>query len=304
MDSNSESDHGHDSEKRDAAHHVARRYEVAIRGGRMVKQRDAGLRYLPATEESKRLADLLAEQSLEPLRRALAPGREITLEDNAVLHAPSNLYEGAELVGLTLTAACSSSEMEAATLRLALRGSRQPELQAPVFLGPPEHPGPRSGKDVFAIDLMHLVEVESTLWWLAGINGGPTDRIPYAYRCAAIEWIIKAKPAPGVRTDPRHPRPGVKAEPLATSICLRCGETFRFGRVPEDGTRCHHCTKESPATRIWPDNAIAPAGRGTWWLRCEARRPDCLGAFVGRRNRLTCINCRASNISPSKRHMD
>jgi hypothetical protein len=221
------------------------------------------------TRKAWRLGEGLARDSLEPLSKALGLlGGSLTVGIRWRVQPPSELPQYAT-IGLPLLAASSPDAMEAATKMLVARAL------------PPFEPI----RDELEVRLAELIAVEDTLWQFAAEQGGPSGRIPYAFAFRALEWFWSPKVHAGGLRSP--------------TTCLRCGAFMlprgRIGGLP----LCAHCTKNSRARRQWPDHAIAPAGRGTWWLACLAE--DCSNAFVGQANFLRCPNCRLSRVSPSKR---
>jgi hypothetical protein len=139
----------------------------------------------------------------------------------------------------------------------------------------------------FSARLTRLIAIEQQLWQLAATHGGPSDRIPYAFRLRALAsfWTPNAH-APNL---------------YAYALCLRCGDLIppsTTGRPRrESPPLCAHCVKDPDSARQWPEHAVAPDGPGTWWLTCAA----CENLFVGRRQARRCPRCRSSAISPSKR---
>ncbi|MGD0713105.1 MAG: hypothetical protein ABSB24_02825 [Gaiellaceae bacterium] len=225
------------------------------------------------SKESCRLAAVLVVQSLKPLQQAFGNRGRRTLWDGSVLQAPTETGDGAGAgIGLPLLGTCSPDTLYAILAMLEAR-------TLPRF---------DQIHDNLAVRLTHYLRVEDDLWKLAADRGGPSRQIPYAYRYAATEWLWN---------------PDVHRYKDASAICLRCGLIFRPRRPPKAGApRCPNCAQERPEARRWPDHAIAPAGRGTWWLRCLAQDTDCLGAFIGFAQRKRCAKCRSSSTTPSKRH--
>lgn len=130
----------------------------------------------------------------------------------------------------------------------------------------------------------HLV-LESNLWWLAEV-GGYDQPPPYAARYEAARWLWSPEIAGVV-------------------FCLRCGSTVTYKRAGRQETsgrhrraRCSKCSRSTPDQR-WPSNAIAPAGRGTWWLHCSTK--ECPNPFVGRADTKRCPQHRLNRIAKTRR---
>jgi hypothetical protein len=134
--------------------------------------------------------------------------------------------------------------------------------------------------------LSELVLEETQLWL--------PHRIPYAFRRRMLEWLHE---------------PESHEHRLAYTVCIRCGYAWQStgdrrhrqanseGEISFTPPRCAHCTKETPAQRDWPADAIAPAGRGKWWLRCD--RGD--SVFEGQRNAKHCPRHRTAATTPRRR---
>lgn len=141
----------------------------------------------------------------------------------------------------------------------------------------------------FPARLTRLLAIEAELWKLASAYGGPSDRLPYAFRVRALGWFwTRQAHAPGAG---------------GCGLCIRCG-----GLIPPVATgrprtktepRCPTCAKDRPAARAWPDRAIAPDGVGSWWLHCSVQ--SCDRWFSAKRNRLRCDEHDSSRLTVSKR---
>jgi hypothetical protein len=125
-----------------------------------------------------------------------------------------------------------------------------------------------------------LIAQEAGLWEIAAAYGGPSPTLPFAARVRALRWWWE--PDSG-----RQP---------AETICLRCGWEMVTRAMRSGPPFCDHCRKDKTLQR---KNAIAPAERGTWWLRCSAA--GCSSAFVGRPQARRCRRHRLAGIAPSKR---
>jgi hypothetical protein len=136
-----------------------------------------------------------------------------------------------------------------------------------------EHPRLRQLLTLFIL-------VEQQQWEMAQIT------MPYSFRYRLMSWVWD-------RRAHRHQ--------LAYAICLRCGSLLARSREPPTShPLCSACAKESPAAREWPTHAVAPAERGTWWLRCDyagCTTPP----FVAKRQRRKCDQHDTSNLTASKR---
>jgi hypothetical protein len=139
-------------------------------------------------------------------------------------------------------------------------------------------------REAFSISFTELIEAEHDLWDLAWKHRGLSPSLPYAYRYRALEWLWT---------------PDASKYGNGVALCIRCGTIIRRKRAPRVDPRCPSCAKESPDARVWPDHAIAPAERGTWWLQCQAA--GCRTAFVGPKRTLRCPHCKKARITPARR---
>jgi hypothetical protein len=164
-----------------------------------------------------------------------------------------------------------------------------------VALGQPSG-GPQfheSDRRRFAQNVSLALEREHLLWEWGADPAGEDAGMPYLFRYLAI----RAWWTPETHAAPRRSDTGA---PFKTStLCLRCGELVLRGRAASKPPLCPHCSREPPAVRAWPDHAVAPAKRGTWWLRCQ--RDGCELAFHGRRDRLYCDHHVTSKLATAKR---
>lgn len=130
-----------------------------------------------------------------------------------------------------------------------------------------------------------LIQVEHSLWAQAADFGGLVDRMPYAHRLTLlfVAWHPSAHEPPG-----------------AWTLCIRCGELlYRNRRAFKTFPRCAVCMKETAKQREWPQHALAPHDRGTWFLRCQY--PNCEMAFTGPRHRKFCPEHTSSRLAPARR---
>jgi hypothetical protein len=228
------------------------------------------LRASSPSSDSGTQAAIQAAQSIGPLTTALAALGALTFGAGWTTHKPmSETPEGAG-IGLPLLGMCSTESVVAATSMLVAR-------QLPKFA--PVHTS-------LDVRLTHFLGFESLLWDLSAEYGGPTPRLPFAYRYRAIEWFWS---------------PDTHRHRDAVAICLRCGDQYHPHRPPKADSepRCPWCAKEPPKARRWPKHAVAPAERGTWWLRCQA--PDCATPFRGRAQARHCRECSTAGTTPSQR---
>jgi hypothetical protein len=137
----------------------------------------------------------------------------------------------------------------------------------------------------YARERTKLLEIEHRLWQLTARSGGPSDRLPYANRfiLTTLTWHPDAYRPPG-----------------AWTLCIRCGELLHRKRPSlQPLARCAACMKETEKQRRWPEHAIAPHARGTWFLRCQ--HPDCEAIFEGPRHRKLCDIHTSSKLPPKQR---
>jgi hypothetical protein len=232
------------------------------------------------SSEADDLAFELASRALDPLRRA-AVARDLfatvnvfDIDEgkrfNASLRADlevSQIDPGAFTLGLPLLGSICPSVLEVALERLI-----------PMRLRPQERPNRPARADL----AFHLVMTEADLWAIATRHGFPWSAMPYATRVRALRWWWE-------------PRPGREKRP---ALCVRCGELMftRALRSRSPAPLCDRCVKSPSLERR---GAIAPAGRGTWWLWCQAE--GCSNAFEGRAQARCCPRHRSSRLSPSRR---
>lgn len=223
----------------------------------------------PSTE-ARHLAHWLAESSLEPLRRAFAAGGATRFGNDWNSSPPHEIRTEWRWLGVPLLAASSAEAIFAALHMFSARGD------APIT----------PVRDNLSARLTDFLMYEDWLWDLAAAHGGPSRRIPYPFAFDALECFWS---------------PAVHILDHAHTLCLRCGLlVLPKKRAPVlSPPRCSHCAKEPLVARAWPPHAIAPAERGTWWLRCLAE--GCTNAFVGRAQTRRCMGCRASRITATKR---
>jgi hypothetical protein len=133
--------------------------------------------------------------------------------------------------------------------------------------------------------LAKYIELEHELWLIAHRYGGPSAQIPYLLRIWLLENLWNAD---------AHANPG------STTICIRCGtRLWRARRRFAGAPRCTACMKETQQQRAWPEHAVAPAGPGTWWLKCE--HPGCTLTYQARRHSHYCPRHTLAQLTPSRR---
>ena len=139
----------------------------------------------------------------------------------------------------------------------------------------------------FSARLTRLILIEHNLWRLASAQGGPADRIPYAFRYCLLAWCWT----------PEAHAPGLDA----CALCIRCGDIIpptTTGRPRRKSPPlCSRCAKDPPSARTWPAHAVAPDGPGEWWLICDG----CGNFFAARRQARYCRGCKSSAVTPSRR---
>jgi hypothetical protein len=234
--------------------------------------RNRGPHHLDATRPNTAaivLATKLAELSIAPLAAALrARERPLEVGNGWIVGEPLMCIGLGADFGIPLLGACSTDTMFALSrMRIAAEDGSFEQV-----------------REDLSIRLTHLIAVEHVLWELAAKYGGLSPTLPYASRYRALEWLWTP--------DASKDRNGV-------ALCIRCGTIILRKLAPRVDPRCRWCAKEPPAARDWPAHAIAPAERGTWWLRCQA--DGCNKAFAGRAQAHRCPNCRTARITPSGR---
>jgi hypothetical protein len=142
------------------------------------------------------------------------------------------------------------------------------------------------------------IGVEHSLWQLAASETGNEGLgIPYAFRFFALGWLW-------------HPH--AHDGGFAFTLCIRCGALLYRNHPPAAHRRrasaarklrpaplCDHCADEPASARQWPDTAIAPAARGTWWIKCE--HPQCQLIFEATRRSHYCPKHRSNRLCASRR---
>jgi hypothetical protein len=229
------------------------------------------------------LAYILARRSLPPLAKAIRSGGGQAAAHNGEwwLREPAtDVLPHESIHGIPLFAACSGESVPPEHNGIDWSVRWQVERRLEAFQQIRRH---------LAARLTELLATEHRLWEIAAAHGGPADRIPYAYRYRALQWFW----------EPDAHAPGLDA----FAVCLRCGELIwprRTGRPRRASPPlCAHCSSEPPGARRWPTHAVAPDGRGTWWLTCLV--PGCENVFVGHGQARRCPECRSSSTTPSKR---
>jgi hypothetical protein len=144
-----------------------------------------------------------------------------------------------------------------------------------------------SRHDFFAQELGAVIALEHYLWEKA-----EADRIPYWIAFQALEWLSAPRVLVAQNGRPYETVP-------AEMLCLRCGALVIPQRTTKRTPTCNHCAKEDPRARLWPNHAIMPNRRGTWWLRCQAQ--GCARVFDGRRHALRCPLCKPAAVAASRR---
>lgn len=123
--------------------------------------------------------------------------------------------------------------------------------------------------------------LEINLWWLAR-EGGLTVPVPYPVRYDVARYLWSRESSGHI-------------------FCLRCGSEVHFKRAPREGIsrvgRCLRCSRGRP--EAWPEHALEPYERATWWLKCQF--PGCDRAFVGRAQARHCPAHRTSRLASSGR---
>jgi hypothetical protein len=229
------------------------------------------------SREADLLADALVRRAFEALRRAFDARRPIVSFRTISKNAPGQLAvrqpTGAELpaepqrhasmVGLPLSLSILPAIQEAAELILIRRLEPWDRQAQASELG------------------WELVRQENSLWRLASLYGSGTgSTMPYACRVRALRWWWE----PALSRD---------------ALCLRCGcdIVYRRKRRLDGLALCGLCLKRR---QLELPHAIAPAGRGTWWITCQA--VGCSIAFVARAHARYCPDHKASSLTPSRRH--
>jgi hypothetical protein len=222
------------------------------------------------TPEAWRLARRFELQAIKPLGEALASlGGPLTFGNGWSTDRRVEPLDEAGAIGLPLLGSVSNSAMIAATHMIAAS----------------HHDSLVQVRDDLRVRLTHFLAYEDLLWELSAANGGPTARIPYAYRHRAIEWFWTAS---------AHKYAG------ATALCLRCGKLWMpRGQLTSETPLCTSCGNQPRIARRWPDHAIAPAERGTFWLQCEA--DGCKNVFLTRAQAHHCPPCETARTTPNKR---
>jgi hypothetical protein len=178
-------------------------------------------------------------------------------------------------------------DREAADIGLPLLGALAPTAlhAATRLIFASRLPKPPKDRPRLLAVLTEILLEEIDLWRTAAAAGAQSRQIPYTYRRLLIEWFWN---------------PAAHQARTAYCLCLRCGtplHTHGHYRTGQHEPRCTPCMKE--ADRSWPDHALAPAGRGTWWLRCS--RDNCAAVFEGQRNRRLCDRHQLRKVTPSQR---
>jgi hypothetical protein len=259
----------------------------------------------------RELARLIEPPELAPLSGWPEPDRRMkSLSNRTVAHARSGVRRGADKLGLPPVYTGFAPYPEA---RFEFSEGAAPDfapllstcLDAALFNGLAQiithlH-SPRTRKherrvdgDAVSTDLYpgedgralleranRLLLTEIKLWWLAG-EGGFVGAAPYRVRYEAARYLWSPQIA-------------------GCAFCLRCGDQILYLRAARAGGRsapiCARCVRGGSLE--WPAHAVAPAERGTWWLRCLAQ--GCTNAFVGRAQARRCPACRTSRRAISKR---
>lgn len=195
--------------------------------------------------------------------RAGGAGREWPIKQ------PSSLNSNFARIGLPLLGSLApTAGAYLSTLRSAL-ALKKKKTGEPAF---------SAARSDLAACVADFLITERALWMPA--------EIPYAFRWAALTvlWL-----------------PAAHKAQKTPALCLRCGEIHQrqrdTGRVP----LCKPCAKnDANSAHTWPTHAIAPAGQGTWWLRCQ--HPGCDYIFRAPRNASKCNEHKAALLTPARRH--
>jgi hypothetical protein len=243
----------------------------------------------PRTAEADLLARRLAQRALPAFRRAAAriPDLEVKVWDpsRAEESTPPRSWprHGTELIqitpetieqhipefghqtGLPLTLASAPPLAQFLKALILERRQRAPNTAVRRELGE------------------YLVKQEARLWALAAGQGAPSDVLPYATRIRALRWWWLPRP---------------NQNPLQAPLCLRCGKLTASVALDQAGGApiCDHCRRNPTLTH---SQAIAPAGPGTWWLRCQAI--GCGNASAARAHARRCPACKLASTTPSRR---
>jgi hypothetical protein len=281
------------SENRDPREAAAKRaaQKLGLTGERGHYGPDEYIRLTP-TREADDLAIRLAERSLGPLHRALIEEPEYVpdVEVWDVLDidgAPAPRVRAARFRP-TAERMSESADRLGLTFGIPLLCSLEPEALPVIaeILLRRFAPGLRPERDLRRELGMRTVVQEAHLWDMAAKHGGPSPTLPFATRVRALRWWWEPE---------QDQKPGQRKDPRAT-LCVRCG-SLEIARALRHGAPvCAHCRKDRSLDR---PEAIAPAERGTWWLRCQT--PGCSNAFVGRAQARHCAKHRSSRIAPSQR---
>lgn len=228
----------------------------------VVAKRMATLAVRDAIPRVRRGAELLGQTRLDSPWPG-TPEPEIQFQadppDQAVFRAPL-VYECLE----------GAAGAELACLLAFRFSNRAPEIRS------------GGGDKILTRWLNAYLRLEIELWRTARKGGYPYPP-PYAVRYETARWLWSPEIA-------------------GFAFCLRCGSELSFRRAARSEStrnlRCGACSRDKDPSN-WPDYAICPAERGTWWLRCRA--DGCSNAFVGHTQARRCPYCRSSRLTPARR---
>ena len=193
-------------------------------------------------------------------------------------------------------------DRHAATIGIPLLAAFSPEaLDQVVRWRIAAQDRPRVGRrkaNLFRRLVTEAIGVEHALWQIAANETGNEGlTMPYAYRFFALGWLW---------------HPDAHDGGFAYTLCIRCGALLYRNRRPAAHRRraaarqklrppplCNHCADEPASGRRWPENAIAPASRGTWWMTCQEH--DCKSIFRATRRSLFCPAHHSNKLAASRR---
>ena len=243
---------------------------------------DGSLDGLRPPNKTITLAQLLLEQTIEPLRRALSeytmrrgPLRIRMNETDYELGEPVPVQVEGPILFLCapLTAhVCRKLVADVASLHVVVNDPSMP-MDA------------HAERAHFARERTKLIRVEHWLWKQGAKFGGPPSGIPYYFRLLLLVMVWN---------------PVAHAAPGASTLCIRCGTLVHRKRSTlTELPRCATCMKETHAQREWPTHAMAPHDQGRWFLRCQY--PDCEMVFTGPRHQKLCPDHTSSRLPPARR---
>lgn len=285
-------------ENRDAAAIVVRQLGVTDdRGPRAFVS-------IKPTKLADALAIVLAARALEALRQLPDGEPRIAIQMWRPSHKPRTVEVAsvhwsrsdvprspdpvACALGLPLSLSIAESLVPGAleTIIRRLAPSLNPERATAIHLGP------------------RPLMAEAHLWDIANKYSGRACGFtaPYASRIRALRWWWEPIPS-----TPQSDADLQTAGRVQELVCVRCGWIFgRHNRASGDALLpfCTHCVKRKPrgitrTASLEHARAIAPAGRGKWWLPCST--PGCSAVFEGATQARRCPAHRLNRITPARR---